>query len=758
MKHHLTIALAGALAALAATAALAAPGPNPLPAGPVAGGEEGVLRCAGGAQVSALARDFGDGVRLPLSTIGISAGIIVVVTGRNINIVRRDCTEMRLKGLLPGEAPAGNDDPRPLIRNGEVWVQAQQLPQFLGRPCTCGATATNVAQTTSGTISRFDTFEVASPTILKPAPAPKPIWRPRELPSSPAEEAQGTSWLQVTPVETSLALSRIGGLAGPGLSGSFQEVWGPSWSARRDRNRNLDPESPVSRVLSYLTMGAEDNRRRYQAGDSYHPLYGWATGIGFTTPVSAVAEAGASVVVPAGLPGQGQEGQLMFQARVHPRDDLALETAMTRDGSYHALVRVSKPDLSLVSSVLALPDRERRDTWWRQRLWSGLAFVGRVSSATGEYAGNAQALGLRWDGGPWHVTAERDRSVFEGEGNTSSSFSALWIRPKLFAAVQYIAKDRAAGGSELEWTITRTEPSGKQLSLSVRTPQQGGNSYQLGASLPLSSALRAKASLDWGPGGSRPDLKLEWKRSREHMVVLRYGPSYADEDDAEPEPTLALYASLAFGRTGGGPLGACRIIGSVKNDAGEGVPDVVVLLDETTQALTAGDGGFAFNEVEEGVHQVQLDANRLHADLGADCRPRTLVATPAAPVQADFLVTRLCEIAGQALVIPISPEGVPGAPQPLAGAEAECNGSDALAKQGVRVTTDEQGRYRFTGLKAGRYVVSLAPGQDFRGLTPMPPSEWSFALHAGDKVSGANFVFQQRERPVVFIELTTPSQ
>ncbi len=741
-----------ALLALTVGAAVAAPD------------AQGILRCAGGTPAASLAQEFADGQRLPLSVIGIPAGVIVVATGRNVNIVRRDGTEMRLKGVLPGDPPTADMGSKPLIRNGEVWVRAEDLPELLGRTCTCDAKTTTVARDMGGGSAQFDTFEVPSPTVLKPTPRAAPVWRPRQLPSLQLEGDQGRSWVEVTPVEMSVSLSHIAGIATPDLRGSFQEMWGELPSNRANRDRNLDPSSPVSRVLSYVAIEAEEGSHHYRAGDSYDPLFGWGTGIGFTTPVSSTLQLGAAVVVPGDLPGQEDDGQVALQARLSPQKTVSLETEIAGDGSYHAQARVSKPGLSLVSSVLDMADRQQQATWWQKDLWHGLAAVGRVSSSAGEYELDAQALGLRWDRGPWHVTAERERAVAEGEESAASSVSALWMQRDLFAALRYLARDAAGGPSGFEWTIARTDPSGKQISLSSLGPRDGGTAYRLGASLPLSRSLQVRTSLEWGPGGALPECKLEWKHSRDQMVVLRYGAAYWDDSVlaqasadmmAEPEPAVALYANLAFGRTGASGLEGCDIAGSVKDDAGEGVPDVVVLLDDATEAVTQADGTFQFTGIEEGVHNVRLDPARLRTDLGSDCRRSTVVATPHTPAQAQFLVLRLCEIGGETFVTPIAADGSAGDPEGLAGVEVECRSAGALQGEAIRATSDDRGRYLFTGLKPGRYVVSLVEGQDFGRLTLTPPSEWLLALQAGEKVSGTNFVFQQRERAVIFTDALT---
>ena len=755
-RASFTVAAAGALLALTVGAAVAAPD------------AQGILRCAGGTPAASLAQEFADGPRLPLSAIGISAGVIVVTNSRNVNIVRRDGSEMRLKGSLPGDSPTADAGKKPLVRSNEVWVRAEDLPELLGRTCTCDATVTTVARDMGGASAQFDTFEVPSPTVVKPAPKPTPVWRPRQLPSLQASDDQGKSWIEVTPVEMSLSLSRIGGIATPDLRGSFQETLGGSPLGRTNRGRNLDPSSPVSRVLSYVAIEAEEGSRHYRAGDSYDPLFGWGTGIGFTTPVSSTMQLGATVIAPGDLPGQATDGQVALQAHLSPQQAVSLETEISGDGSYHAQARVSKPGLSLVSSVLNVADRQQQAIWWQKHLWSGLALVGRVSSSAGEYELDSQALGLRWDRGPWHVTGERDRAVVEGEETAASSVSALWMQRDLFAALRYVARDAAGGPSGFEWTISRTDPSGKQISLSSLGPRDGGTAYRLGASLPLNRDLQARASLEWGPGGARPEYKLEWKRSRDQMMVLRYGAAYWDDRSAftkasadrvwEPEPAVALYGNLAFGRTGASGLEGCDIAGSVKDDAGEGVPDVVLLLDDATQAVTRADGTFQFIGIEDGLHRVRLDPSRLRADLGSNCRPNTVVAAPGTPAQVEFLVVRLCEIGGETFVTPIAADGSAGEPEPLAGVQVECRSARALQGEAIRATTDDHGRYLVTGLKPGRYVISLTEGQAFGRLTLTPPSEWTFALQAGEKVSGANFVFQRRERAVIFTDVMTSSQ
>jgi hypothetical protein len=176
----------------------------------------------------------------------------------------------------------------------------------------------------------------------------------------------------------------------------------------------------------------------------------------------------------------------------------------------------------------------------------------------------------------------------------------------------------------------------------------------------------------------------------------------------------------------------------VRDDAGRGVPDVAVLLDDGEVAVTRSDGSYQFLAVSEGRHTLRLGPERIPADLEGDLRARTVFATPQERGRADFTVTRLCLISGRVYV-----ETGSGQQAPLAGVAVELN-------TGARTTSDDQGRYQFSGLRPGRYTVALPDQPRDPLLSPVPPSSWSFRLEPGQRASGADFGLHQQERPVVF--------
>jgi len=150
----------------------------------------------------------------------------------------------------------------------------------------------------------------------------------------------------------------------------------------------------------------------------------------------------------------------------------------------------------------------------------------------------------------------------------------------------------------------------------------------------------------------------------------------------------------------------------------------------------------------DGRHTVELDPNRVPADLGGAAQSRAVFVSGQEAGRADFKLTRLCQISGTVYVA--SGNSPSNERQSLAGVAVELS-------TGARTTTDELGRYSFTALRPGKYAVSIAADQTPSGLVPAPPTSWSFLLTAGEKASGADFVFLQREKPVIFGQLSGSS-
>ncbi|MBN1458689.1 MAG: carboxypeptidase regulatory-like domain-containing protein, partial [Armatimonadetes bacterium] len=118
---------------------------------------------------------------------------------------------------------------------------------------------------------------------------------------------------------------------------------------------------------------------------------------------------------------------------------------------------------------------------------------------------------------------------------------------------------------------------------------------------------------------------------------------------------------------------------------------------------------------------------------------RTVFVQQNAAERADFVVTRLCRIAGRVYV----QAGPAQYGEALGGAIIELS-------NGQRATTNSTGSYSFDSLPPGRYTASFASPTDASTLTPTSPTSWSFRLEPGDEVTGADFAFARRERPVVF--------
>jgi len=797
----------------------------------------------------------GDAPRIPLSAAASQFGAIVEVNGNDVRVTRRDGSELHLKGVsgsgtqgqmkmagAPGTGPVDDASYQPpIIRDGEAWVTPRDFAVLLAMPPSGSARgvprdgaggdpepaegppaspSTQVSPATpaagllrspggggAGTgAGHFESFEVQKPTVSSPAPAPQPVaGRPRRAGLSLSTTGD-RGWVMTSTEGVALAISQTAGLSGPQSRGILQERFTPFASFSERRARGLDPDSPFSPMLSYLSLEIDEGNRRYEVGDLYDPLSGSATGVAFSSPLSARTRIGGSVMRPVVAPGQQSDGLAAVQLETELRKELTARAALGADGSYYASEDWQSPALTLRSSVLAGEDDQQRNLWGQVRLAPALTGSARALStaprglrsnpaAGGVYsarstrafpAGNARlnALGLEWALGHARAGVERAWGASSGEPWGWDSVSLSLFRHGATGLLRYVGASEGAGRSGLEWAVTRAFPGGREWSLSAFSSRYGdgptGQSYRLATYYPVGDHLRARAGLGWDGSRLSPECRLEWRPARDQIVSVSYTRAFPLENapvgyldsglpGSVPGNALTVQGSLAFGGPGRGAPASGRVTGCVRDDAGQGVADVAVLLDDSETRVTGSDGSYEFGGVPEGQHAVRLDPARLPADLATQSVPRTVFVSAQEAGVAEFRVTRLCQISGT-----IYAQSGPGVErEPLADVAVQllrrCSAAVAgLTMSGVQptsnlpqplgTTTDEQGHYCFSGLSPGDYTVSLSQGPSPQGLRLIPPAAWSFRLKAGERAGGADFGFQRELRPVVFGSLPDPGQ
>jgi hypothetical protein len=717
---------------------------RPLPGDDATLGPSGGLRAARAALAPV---DFGDGPRVPLSRIGGRFGVVVVITEDNINVVRRDGTALRLKGVTPGDPAVTEEDRRLFIYEGEAWAYPSEIPDLLGVSQDWQVAEAGLLASEAALEGRsFETFEVAKPSVSRPA-APAPPSTPSERPA-PRSETSGpadTVMTYVAPVEVDLSIGRTLTFADLGINGFWHEVIGPASLLPRDRSRWLRHDSSIGRTLSSLSLEARQGGDLCTVGDVYDPLFGSATGIEMESATSNRERLAAAVLVPTARPGETPRGQLAIRARRPLSKSLTAEAALAADGSYLVSGSLKHAGLDLHSSLAEYDDARRLDLWCQQKLTPRVSLFGRASEVTGVRDAEASLLGARWSLGSAQVGIERGGGSSAGEtwGTDAISFSLLTGRRT--AVLRWVTPRQGRGPQGIEGSVSQTDPSGRQFFLSTSAPDSGyfggRRTYRAGASLPLRRDLRVKVALDWGGGGAYPEGKIEWRPARDRVIALRYGILDPDSTDftATPDRAWVLQASWAFGGSDDVRPSTGGILGHVKDDSGQPAADITIVLDDSEKTLTGEDGSYEFEGLEIGRHSVRIDPSLLHAHLGGGGGTRTVFVTEHELERVDFMVMRLCRISGHVKARSRSSEYE----EPLPGVAVALNPDR-------RTSTDSQGRYSFAGLQPGQYTVALMSADKLAGASPVPPTSWSFNLRPGDEVSHADFRFEREERPVLF--------
>jgi hypothetical protein len=695
-------------------------------------------------------RDLGDGPRFPLSELGARFGIIVTVVDENVHIIHRDGSELRLRASSPGERPLELGKAEILVSNADVWARAKDVPRLLGLPGTLDADAREMTVSLPPDEAQpVETFLVAKPVVLSaPRKRGQTARARRPRPDSRAGRDSSGLVTEVMTGDTSLGVSHLSLLNSPGMTGVYQQVTRPASSDAHRTSRDLDPQSPVRHTVAQFSMEMHEEDRVYAAGDVFDPLCGTATGFEMRTAVNEDAWIGAAVLVPNDSVREDAEGQVSLRAAAPVGPHVSTDLAVSLDGSYSLSGQWRRGSTALRSSILDRADLSRRDVSVEHQIARSIRGYARSSELQGLYGARADLLGAEWRLGKARLALERTRGVSGDEVWGTDAVSMSLLRGRSASTIRYLVPREADGRSGLEWFVSRFHPSGRQVFFSSSAPSTGtaptDRTYRVGTSWPVGQGLRLRAALGWDSEELHPEAKMEWRPSRDKVITLQYGPFDMDASGGALDTAIVLQASMAFGGTAREPHGTGRVVGQVRDDSGQGVGDVAVVLEEVTVTFTRSDGTFEFRGVKPGRQIVKIDDNRLHADLGGQLRPRVVFVSENGTESADFVVTRLCRISGGVYVR--SADGTLREPLP-----------DAVVQlsDGRLARTNSQGRYSFVGLGPGRYTVSLASSMDVSTLRPLAPTSWSFRLQPGDEVDGADFTFERRERPVIFGFLTT---
>lgn len=147
------------------------------------------------------------------------------------------------------------------------------------------------------------------------------------------------------------------------------------------------------------------------------------------------------------------------------------------------------------------------------------------------------------------------------------------------------------------------------------------------------------------------------------------------------------------------------VSGVVRDDEGNPLGGVTVLLDDGTRStVTASDGTYLFDDVAVGQHTLSVQTPDGYAVASS---PAPVVVPPDSeePItDQDFVLTALPELSG---AVTVAGAGVAGVTVTAVGPEGP-----------VSTVTGADGSYRFAGLAAGDYTVTIQPPD---GYTPVGP-------------------------------------
>lgn len=334
----------------------------------------------------------------------------------------------------------------------------------------------------------------------------------------------------------------------------------------------------------------------------------------------------------------------------------------------------------------------------------------RTSTSTETYhADVGKALGL----GGFLVSEDVTRQIGEGGRETQRSY--------ITAASGSL---RLVEGADLSVQLSWTH-------LSDRTRTDTTDQYGLGGfltwALPLQITLRGELRYDTQPGihGVQVTVRLTKQFSYGEAPLRREVPS-----------TVAL-PSIA-------PIGV--IEGTVLiSPTREGVPNVRIVLDDGTAALTDARGRFQFREVFQGDRTIRIDERKLPAafDVIGTVR-RTVQVRPRGTARVEFELTGLGSIRGR-VIEDKNRNGVADPDEP--GMEnirviARSEGKD------FESFTDADGGFTFSNLRPGRYRLRLDPAWLPEDAMVLPAVPLEVGVAAGGEVSDQLFLVQIKPRPV----------
>ena len=236
-------------------------------------------------------------------------------------------------------------------------------------------------------------------------------------------------------------------------------------------------------------------------------------------------------------------------------------------------------------------------------------------------------------------------------------------------------------------------------------------------------------------------MRLALRLSADQEIGLNYGPSVGRRAEGRIGWGLDLTQRFSWA-----PDCAGTIVGKVEAQGGELPPGIQLVLDERVRVPVGPDGSFKIKKVPAGGHGLRIDVSKVPAQWGVAVASAEVQVVPKRSTAVAYRIQRLGRTTGALRSI-----------RPLPRELAERKPFTGVALQlsnGQRTTTDDDGSYKFDNLPPGNYRIELPSDSVPADMIPVGPMTWDVRVDAGGVVTGADFSFDYKEKPIEIFEET----
>ena len=293
-----------------------------------------------------------------------------------------------------------------------------------------------------------------------------------------------------------------------------------------------------------------------------------------------------------------------------------------------------------------------------------------------------------------------------------------------------------------------------QTSSSPGEDTEHTTSVSAGGDIGLASDLDASFSVQRNSGGTRGDQTningtVRWEMSGGSTLNLNVR-SYTGAYGGDTEMALGFTYPVSIPLTWFPRKGSMEGRVFHADDPARGMANVRVSVGNV-EMVTDENGRFSFPSLDPGEHQLSVDTSSLGVGLTPDVElPLVFIVEAGSTAQLEIPVRQSVVIGGQVLIQIPGSQGSASSHQPLPDMVIEIQ-SDGESFYRV---TDSYGRFLYTDLLPGSYVVILRTERLPQWHQVLDPATYSLDLVPGDSRRDLKFVVAPMERHV---EITTES-